>query len=191
MALWNRRFCWSSQEQLGEMSSPPRENAVGPRPAHVTQACLRLFSLEAGWFVLPPVAHGVPGPGIRSEAQFRPKPQLEECCVLNPLCGPGIELASQRSRDAVDPVAPQWELPDRESYFFFIGGLGDTITRVLERWCWQPCGHRRPREVGVLTRAAAAAADLGLPRALCCPPSLFVTSELACWVLGPLWALCG
>ena len=46
------------------------------------------------------------GPGIRSEPQLL----LQHCQILNLLCQAGIEPASQGSRDATHPVAPQWEL---------------------------------------------------------------------------------
>ena len=53
------------------------------------------------------VAHGTPGPGIRSEPQSRPKLQLRPCGILNPLC-----QAGQGSQDAADPIVPQQELPN-------------------------------------------------------------------------------
>ena len=56
-----------------------------------------------------PVAYGVPRPGIRSEPQLQPKPQLQQHWTLNPRAGPGIKPVSQCSQEA-DPIAPQWEL---------------------------------------------------------------------------------
>ena len=35
------------------------------------------------------MASGVPGPGIRSESQLWPKPQLQQCRILNPPCQSG------------------------------------------------------------------------------------------------------
>ena len=42
-----------------------------------------------------PVAYGVPRPGIRSNPQLRPMPQLQELKSLNHCAGPGIQSASQ------------------------------------------------------------------------------------------------
>ena len=47
--------------------------------------------------------------GIRSKPQLRPKPQLRQWWILNPLCWI-LEPASQRSQEAADPLAAQWEL---------------------------------------------------------------------------------
>ena len=54
-----------------------------------------------------PVAYGVPGPGIRSEPQSWPKPQLWQHWILNPLCRLGIKPSSQLSQDSAKPVVPQ------------------------------------------------------------------------------------
>ena len=40
------------------------------------------------YFFHCPVAYGIPRPGIRSKPQMRPKPQLQQCQILNPLCQP-------------------------------------------------------------------------------------------------------
>ena len=44
--------------------------------------------------------YGVPGPGIRSELQLRPKLQLQQCRILNPLCWAGDWTCV--------PVLPRW-----------------------------------------------------------------------------------
>ena len=36
-----------------------------------------------------PMAYGVPGPGIRFQPKSRPKQQLWQCQILNPLCQAG------------------------------------------------------------------------------------------------------
>ena len=59
-----------------------------------------------------PLAHGVPGPGIRSEPRLCPN--TAAAAIPDPLihcAGPGIELASWCCRDAHDPAVPQRELP--------------------------------------------------------------------------------
>ena len=58
------------------------------------------------------MAYGAPGPGIRSELQSRPKPQLRQCRIFNLLFWAGNEPVSQCSQDAADPdpIAPQREL---------------------------------------------------------------------------------
>lgn len=57
-----------------------------------------------------PSAYGVPGLGIRSKLQLQPKPQLQQCQTLTHRASLGIEPVSQCSQEAVDPVAPHWEL---------------------------------------------------------------------------------
>lgn len=47
-----------------------------------------------------PEAYGVPRPGIRSEPQSWPKPQLQQ----------GTEPTYQHSQEAANPSAPHWEL---------------------------------------------------------------------------------
>ena len=66
-----------------------------------------------------PVAYGVPGSGIRSKLQLQPTPQLWQLGNLNSLCRLEIEPASQRSRDAANPVAPQQNA--LLHFFFFFG----------------------------------------------------------------------
>ena len=36
-----------------------------------------------------PAAYGAPGPGISYEPQSKPKPQLWQCQILNPMCWAG------------------------------------------------------------------------------------------------------
>ena len=69
-------------------------------------------AMECGTFFFfgHPTADGVPGPGIRPKLQLQPTPQLWKHWILNHCAGLGIESASQRSRDAADPIVPQWEL---------------------------------------------------------------------------------
>ena len=55
-------------------------------------------------FCAHPLAYGVPRPGIRSEPQLWPAPQLcGSAGYLTHCTGPGIESASQCSRDTTDP----------------------------------------------------------------------------------------
>ena len=68
------------------------------------------LSVFLSFFLSCPVAYGVLGPGIRSQPQFRAKPQVQQCWILNPLCWVGIKPASQSYRDAADPIAPQQAL---------------------------------------------------------------------------------
>ena len=53
-------------------------------------------------------AYGVPRPGIRSELQLWPMPQLWQCGILTHCARPGVKPASQCSRDTTKPIAPQW-----------------------------------------------------------------------------------
>ena len=55
-------------------------------------------------------AYGIPRSGIRSKLQVPPMPQLQKCQILNSLCWLEIEPSSQSSRDAANPLVPQWEL---------------------------------------------------------------------------------
>ena len=48
--------------------------------------CFLYFSF---YFSGCPKAYGVSRPGIRSELQLQPKPQLRRCQILNPLCQAG------------------------------------------------------------------------------------------------------
>ena len=64
------------------------------------------------FFLGRPMAYGVPGPGIRSQPQLRPKPQLHNAGSFTHRAKLGIEPWSWCSQDATDPVAPQKELPD-------------------------------------------------------------------------------
>ena len=63
----------------------------------------------------PPMANGVPRPGIRSnQIQATAAGYTAVAATLNPLtyCAQlGIKPGSWCSRDAANPVAPQWELP--------------------------------------------------------------------------------
>ena len=63
------------------------------------------------------MAHGVLGPGIRFEPQLQP--QLQQYWILNPLCCPGIQPTCRCSKDATDPLVPQWDLLGRLFFFFF------------------------------------------------------------------------
>ena len=63
------------------------------------------------FFLGHPKTDGVPRPGIKSELQLRPRPQLWQHQILNPLCRAGIESLSWWCREAADPIAPQRELP--------------------------------------------------------------------------------
>ena len=63
-----------------------------------------------------PAAYGIPRPGIISQIQLQPKPQLWQCQIPNPLCWAGAGTLSQRSQDATDPVVPQRELARKCSY---------------------------------------------------------------------------
>ena len=59
-----------------------------------------------------PVAHGIPGPGIRYELQLWPTPQLQQHRSLTHCARLRIEPVSQHSRNvAANPIVPQWELP--------------------------------------------------------------------------------
>ena len=63
-----------------------------------------------GFFFGHPLAHGVPGPGIRSD----PHCDLSHSCgntrFLTHSAGLGIKPTSQRSRDTDNPFEPWWEL---------------------------------------------------------------------------------
>ena len=63
------------------------------------------------FFFCYPTVHGVPGPGIRSELQLQPIPQLRQCRSLTHRARPGIEPASWYCKDAADCILPQQELP--------------------------------------------------------------------------------
>ena len=56
------------------------------------------------------MARGIPGPGIISELQLSPKPQLQQHQILNPLCRAGIKPVSHCSQDIADLIVPQQEL---------------------------------------------------------------------------------
>ena len=71
------------------------------------QVIFCLFSLCFVLVFIRPAAYGVPGPGLRLEPQSRPKLQLPQPRLFHPLCGRGIEPASQRSQDTSDPFEPQ------------------------------------------------------------------------------------
>lgn len=63
-------------------------------PAHVCVFC----------FVLLPVQHvDIPDPGVESTLQVQPAPQLWQQRILNPLCWPGVEPASQCAGDTPIP----------------------------------------------------------------------------------------
>ena len=72
---------------------------------------LFLISLCFCFFIFGhPEAHGVPGTGIRSKQQLRPKPQLWRRQILNPLCWAGDQTCvpvlprHHCSRCRVNPV---------------------------------------------------------------------------------------
>ena len=52
-------------------------------------ATLQTFTFFFFSFLGCPMAYGVPGPGMRSELQLQPKPELWPCRILNPLCRAG------------------------------------------------------------------------------------------------------
>ena len=68
-----------------------------------------LFNFFFFFFWLP-LAYGIPGPGIRSEPQLQPMPQVWQCWALSHCAGLGMEPVSQRSRDDADPATLQLEL---------------------------------------------------------------------------------
>ena len=57
----------------------------------------------------------VPGPGIESEAQLRPVPQLRQCWILNPLhwARDCIYAAIELTPDPY-PTVPQWEVKEED-----------------------------------------------------------------------------
>lgn len=67
-----------------------------------------MFVLVFSFFGTP-TAYGVPRPGIRSELQWQPKPELWQCRSLTHYARLEIEPASQYSQDTADPLAPQPE----------------------------------------------------------------------------------
>lgn len=90
-------------------------------------SCLFCFVVLA-----TPAAYGVPGPEIRPELQ------LQQRQILNPLVRPGLRPASQCSRDAADPTAPQQEL------LLFKNKIKQQIKQSLPvGW---PTGFRSPLE---------------------------------------------
>ena len=69
----------------------------------------RVFSFFGG-----PVAHGVPGPGIRCQPQLPPLPQLwQPCQILHPLAGPcpGLTLRPGTAEMPPTPAAQRELLP--------------------------------------------------------------------------------
>ena len=91
LGLWNLgSYC--------RLVANPRNNSLETRSRDSE------FSL----FLAAPAAYGVPRPGIRSQVLLRPKPQLWQHRILNPLCQPGLgtEYVSQCSQDATYPIAP-------------------------------------------------------------------------------------
>ena len=79
--------CWTSVYMDADTGRRRRlANALGEEGSEGHILCLSkntfiLFGL--------PVAYGVPGPGIRSEPHLRPKLQLQQRWILNPLCWAG------------------------------------------------------------------------------------------------------
>ena len=55
-------------------------------------------------------AYGVPASGIRYKPQLQPKPQQQQCGILNPLCRAWDKMTSQHPQDAINPIVPQQEL---------------------------------------------------------------------------------
>ena len=87
-----------------------------------------LFPFFLFFFFLPPHSmwsfHGAPRPGIRPQPQSRPKLQLKQHGILNPLCH---KLASQHSQDTADLTASQWEFQHFLQTLRTIG-LGGSLT---------------------------------------------------------------
>ena len=100
----------------GVLKAPSTHTSEGLRKEAETkwikmQVKRQSWSIEASWFFFfPPAASGVPGPGIRLSYS------CDLCCScsnagsLTHCARPGIEPVSLHSRDAVDPVEPQWGL---------------------------------------------------------------------------------
>ena len=90
------------------------QHPIGPRPHSVFSVFSVLFfwkfhlkfsqvSLSLFFFFLGrPKAYGAPGPGIRSELSLRPKPQLQQRRIPNPLCRARIEPVSRCSQEAAN-----------------------------------------------------------------------------------------
>lgn len=78
-----------------------------------------VFFWGGGVFLDHPSAHGVPGPGVRSEAQLWPPPQLWQCPVLQPT------VPGRRRRDTADPVCHS-----RNSQIFIV-----LYEAALQRYC--------------------------------------------------------
>ena len=53
---------------------------------HYLNITFQVYILIFFFFFGHPMVYGVPGPGIRSEPQLWPKPQVWQCQILNPLC---------------------------------------------------------------------------------------------------------
>ena len=60
-------------------------------------------------------AYGVPGPGIRSKPQLRPKPQLCQRGILKALCQAGDRTYMPALPTRFESVAPQQKLGERFS----------------------------------------------------------------------------
>ena len=89
----------------------PRRDRHRTRKRKVLSGLLLIFKFN---FIFGrPEAYGVPGLGIRSEPHLEPM-SLTHCTGL------GREPVSQHSRDAANPIAPQWELPIWTFFFFFV-----------------------------------------------------------------------
>ena len=54
-----------------------------------------------------PTAYGVPGPGIRSDSQLQPRPQLWQQWIHNHCAGLGIKPVSRCPRDTTTRFVPQ------------------------------------------------------------------------------------
>lgn len=92
--------------------APPEEAAAMGCPAvSRLPALITLFQqIEDFFFFGRLVAHGVPRARDRTDLQLRPKPQPWQRWSLDSLCQARDQTCPQRSQDAADPTAPQWEL---------------------------------------------------------------------------------
>ena len=69
-----------------------------------------LFKNFCFYFFGSPEAYVVNRPGIRSEPQLQPMPELWQCWILNLLCWQGIEPSAPET--SLHPIASQGKLPE-------------------------------------------------------------------------------
>ena len=74
------------------------------------------FSFSFFFFLAAPQHMEFPGQGSDLS---NPSPQLQQLWILNPLCQAGDQTCVQCSQDAANPSAPQQELPQFFSLFYF------------------------------------------------------------------------